>query len=111
MHTPGHTPEHAAPTGASLPPFGASPSGPSPSVPRPGHAPPPRARPTAPLSDADISGIARRVRAAMHRRPPDDRTTWILSAAFELAAADEDRVVAAVARLRDADDADAERAA
>jgi hypothetical protein len=47
----------------------------------------------------------------MHRRPPDDRTTWILSAAFELAAADEDRVVAAVARLRDADDADAERAA
>jgi hypothetical protein len=44
-----HTPEHAAPTGAGRPPSG----------PRPGHASPtPRTRPTAPLRDADITGIA-----------------------------------------------------
>jgi hypothetical protein len=80
----------------------------------PEHAAPLRARPTTPLSDADITRIARRVRGAMPRRPPADRTRWILSAAAELAPADEDRVVAAVARLRDTDAtdaADAERAA
>jgi hypothetical protein len=52
-----------------------------------------------PRSDAAIREIARQVRAAFRRPPPDDHTRWILSAAAELAPADEDRVIAALARL------------
>ncbi len=52
------------------------------------------------LSDAAILDIARQVRDAIRRPPPDDHTTWILSAAAALAPADEDRVIAALTRLR-----------
>jgi hypothetical protein len=46
-----------------------------------------------------ILALALQVRDAIRRPPPDDHTTWILSAATELAPADEDRVIAALTRL------------
>jgi hypothetical protein len=52
-----------------------------------------------PLSDGAIRELALQIRSAIHRPPPDDHTTWILSAAAALAPADEDRLIAALERL------------
>lgn len=58
------------------------------------------ARTTGPLSDAAIAEIALLIRAAAHLPPPDDYTTWILSAKAELSPVDEGRVITALDRLR-----------
>jgi hypothetical protein len=52
------------------------------------------------LSDAAIRAIARGVARALSLPPPDDQSTWILSAAAELAPSEEDRVIAALGGAR-----------
>ncbi len=50
------------------------------------------------LSDEEIRAIARAVRAAVARRPPDDPRADICSVRHELPPADEDRVIAELER-------------
>jgi hypothetical protein len=78
------------------------------------HAPLGRMRPTGhrpapadgPLTDAEIVVIARAIREAVRRAPTGDSRSDIGSAWHELPPDDEDRVIAALERLREAEPGD-----
>jgi hypothetical protein len=55
------------------------------------------------LTDEEIRALARAIRDAVRRPPGDDWRDDICSVHHELPAADEDRLIAALARDRDAD--------
>jgi hypothetical protein len=83
MHTPEHNSSQAEHASVEIPPLGIR-----------------RTGTPAPLSDVVILAVALQIKEALLRPPPDDHTTWVLSGAAELTPADEDRVIAALARLR-----------
>jgi hypothetical protein len=55
------------------------------------------------LTDEEIRALARAIRDAVRRPPGDDWRDHICSVRHELPAADEDRLIAALERDRDAD--------